>query len=353
MYVDMDTTMNTHRPTKKMKIVRHVNFYDGKKVNIKTFIEKYKDIKVDQLKEECMKYKLKKTGKKKEIHNRLCEYFTYNESCKYIQKIFRGYICREYMKIRKRCREKTVNDTDFYSFDKIEDIPNYQRYYFTCTKRFTYGFDIKSLYLLYKQRDKRKGVLNPYTREKFRSYEINEFKRYIRLSYCLKYDIETSDIESEKIKNQYNIQETINIDSLSFSTVRERLSQLFFKIDEHGYITDPNWLLSLSREKILRFIREISDIWNYRLNIPLETKRKIIYPNGMLFTPCINIRHLHIANLEEITKIAYKVMNRIICNGIDMNHKHLGVIYVLTSLTIVSNDAAESLPYLYQSAINT
>ena len=50
---------------------------------------------------------------------------------------------------------------------------------------------------------------------------------------------------------------------------------IFQKIDEHGFITDANWFLSLNRHRLRGFLRELIDVWNYRAQISNEIKLKI------------------------------------------------------------------------------
>ncbi len=44
------------------------------------------------------------------------------------------------------------------------------------------------------------------------------------------------------------------------------------------------------------------------------------------------------------------VMNNLVVRGIDRDSKALGALYILTALTLVSKEAAESRPELYESA---
>ncbi len=43
-------------------------------------------------------------------------------------------------------------------------------------------------------------------------------------------------------------------------------------------------------------------------------------------------------------------MNNLVVRGIDRDSKALGALYILTALTLVSKEAAESRPELYESA---
>lgn len=350
-----DTTENTivRRKTinkSKSRKKRTINFYDGLRINIQLFREKIRYITLDELKEECKKYQLKRTGRKQELFDRLYEIYEKVNSSILIQKITRGYIARKYMFYRYKKYNNIVNETDFYSFEDISDIPEHQKYYLTCKKGYTYVFDIKSLYKLYKQgkKDKRKSeIYNPYTREKISSHEIHLFKKFIKLSRCLKYKIQLKD--EDDIKNEEEIE---TVESIRPDEIPNRVRELFYTIDEFGYITDPMWFLNLNREKLIQLAREIYDIWCYRANPPQSVKNQIIYPNGRI-SEFLNLRMMYTMNFEEIQKVAYFMMKRLVTKGINESSRQLGVIYALTGLTMVSVEAAQSLPYLFQSTLNT
>ena len=59
---------------------------------------------------------------------------------------------------------------------------------------------------------------------------------------------------------------------------------LFQHINSLGNYSDPNWFLSLSRTQLIRFYRELYDIWSYRANLSDETKMKICPQRGYLFS---------------------------------------------------------------------
>ena len=56
-------------------------------------------------------------------------------------------------------------------------------------------------------------------------------------------------------------------------------------------------------------------------------------------------------NLLKVKNNLLNVMEKFVFNGIDHDSKSLGAYYVLGALTLVNNDAAESIPWLFQSFI--
>ena len=96
-------------------------------------------------------------------------------------------------------------------------------------------------------------------------------------------------------------------------------------------------------------MRELADIWNYRAQIELQVKRNICPPNG---DPFRNLNMNYIATEQSICniqKVVLEVLEKFVNNGVDKDSKALGACYVLGALTIVNEDAATSLPWLFQS----
>jgi hypothetical protein len=58
------------------------------------------------------------------------------------------------------------------------------------------------------------------------------------------------------------------------------------------------------------------------------------------------------SNLYEIQKIVLDVVVKLVNTGIDREHKSLGCLYVLSALTLVSEDAALTIPWLFESVSN-
>ena len=90
------------------------------------------------------------------------------------------------------------------------------------------------------------------------------------------------------------------------------------------------------------------DIWNYRAQLSNETKRKIDPING---NPFAGIHMGYILSQEKNTILhnILKIIETFITRGETQDAKALGVYYVLGALTMVSFDAANSLPWLYDS----
>lgn len=291
---------------------------------------------VTQLKKMAKHYKQKISGNKNELMSRLYNYLKSSYYSTIIQKSYRRHLVYKYMHYHGPgfCNRTLCNNiTDFYTMENLDDIPYTQFYSYKDTDNFIYGFDIISLYKLIKSGQK---TINPYNRNVIPETIIQDIRILLRLSKILKIPVEI------EIKNEV----TTTTQNKSFET---RVMELFHTIDSLGFYTDKNWFLSLNINKLLKWIFEIKDIWNYRANLLLETKQEI-YPfyGGDLFR---NIRTLYsnTSNIEDVRGTSLEIMERLVYSGINNDSKSLGAFYVLGALTLVNSNTACSIPWLYQA----
>jgi hypothetical protein len=299
---------------------------------------------VSRLKLFAKTYNLKISGNKKELINRIYVFLFLSYYIIKIQKIFRGRLQRRfnaYFGPALNKRDICTNDTDFVTMDDLKDLQYGQFYSFKDNDGRVYGFDIASIYnLIYKNTDtinvSKIGGINPYNRNKIPTFVMIDLKMIIRTSKILKIKINL-DFDTD-IGNVSNAK-----------TVEMRALSLFQNIDSLGNYSSPEWFLTLNRTQLVKFVRELSDIWNYRAQLSNETKQNICPPLG---DPFRNINLAYIMNehdLLNIKKIILDVLEKFVNNGVDRDSKTLGAYYVLGALTLVNESAASSLPWLFQS----
>ena len=132
--------------------------------------------------------------------------------------------------------------------------------------------------------------------------------------------------------------------------VEMRAINIFQSIDEYGFITDAKWYLNLNRHQLKRYVSELVDIWQYRAQISSEMKRKINPQHGDPFFT-VNMNVLVHKCYEVMRKRILDIIEIFVTQGEDEDSRSLGTYYVLGALTIVSNEAAQALPWLYESFI--
>lgn len=292
---------------------------------------------VKQLKMICKEYKLKISGCKNELLYRTYNYLKYSHYSEKIQKLYRGYLIRKLnnMKGPAFLNRKCINESDFLMFENVKDICNSQFYSFKDIDGFTYGFNICSVYNLLFVENKNKKVKNPYNRNEIPEKVYKDVLSIIRLSKMLGFDT------SIEVKN--------DIDLLSFKKkVELKCADIFQKIDEMGNTTHYSWFYNLNKQGLLKFINELIDIWQYRLNLTPELKRDICPPLGRPFRN-LRISTLFNENIDKIKNGLLNIINILITSSQQGQLRSLGAYYVLGSLTLVSHDAATSMPWLYET----
>jgi len=326
---------------KTIPIVKKPLKINNDKISIPT-LENYRELtkynyNAAQLKSFAKHYKLKLSGNKSELLIRVYSYLHFSSFIIKIQKNLRRFIMKKYKALhgpastnRKLCN----NSYDFITMEPVEEISFHQFLSYNDEDGFIYGFDITSLHNLYLKSSKE--MKNPYNRNLFPESVTKVLKSMLRLSKILKIHI---NLHFEDDSKNVSSEKAIELRALA----------LFQTIDSLGNYSNPEWFLSLNRNQIIKFVRELSDIWNYRAQLSQETKRSICPPNGDPFRN-LSMPYVHTeANLFSVKKVVLEVLEKLINSGSDKDSKSLGAYYVLGGLTLVNQEAAASLPWLFQS----
>ena len=311
-------------------------------------IPKYKDYNniltinynLTQLKKFIKHYKIKITGNKDELKKICYNFLYYSFYINILQKKCRNNLIKKYNLLHGPAfikKHLCINDVDFCTLDNIKEINIYNFFSFKDADNFIYGFDIQSIYTLYLKNSNK--LENPFNTKLIDNKVLTDLLEIIRLSKILNIKL---DLNYDKIDN-FNEKKKIDF----------KILELFQKIDSLGNFTNINWFNSLNKFSLIVFLKELIDIWNYRAMLTLETKVNICPPLGDPFKNLsFNMRNIHSCNFNVIKKNIINVMDELVNKGINNEYKSLGASYILCSLTLVNNDAAEALPHLYWSVNN-
>lgn len=326
----------------KIKKIKKTNKIEGELTNIPTFDDHLifltYNYNVKQLRQIANKYKIKITGTKTILIGRIYTHLYLSFLASNVQKIFRGRLTRKYNSLRGpalKNRKKCTNGIDFLSMDDVCDIPHCQFFSFQDDDGFIFGFDILSLYNLVNKHTTE--TKNPFSQKKLSNNIIKDFGTLLRISKILKIKIIT---KLPELTNEISKQKSLEMRAIT----------LFQKIDELGNYTNASWFLNLTREKLIKFARELLDIWEYRANLNIDTKIAICHPTGKPFRYLPEINSMRFWELDIIREKLLCVMEQFVTCGIDNDNKCLGANYVLCSLTLVNQEVAMALPWLYEAA---
>ena len=290
--------------------------------------------KLVELKHICRHYKQKVSGKKTELMKRLYTHLKDGYFACKIQKLWRNHILHVYNCLKgpaRMNRSLSVNNTDFLTMDALSFIPYSQLFSYMDSKGQIWCFDILSIFNLL---EKNAGDLNPYNRQKFPLNMRHNMKRLIRLSrFC-----------GDRVNVVLETEAELPIPK----QIESRTVSLFSDMDELGNITDVSWFSTLGRASLILFIRELADIWVYRAQLTNEIKLHISPPLGNPFRH-INLHTLPNLSTPALNILSLTVMDLLINRSANNSNRVLGANYVLCALTLVNHEAANSMPWLYQS----
>ena len=129
-----------------------------------------------------------------------------------------------------------------------------------------------------------------------------------------------------------------NLDQL---TLDQRITNLFIHIDSLGNYTNKEWLTQLNEERRYYLVVKINQLWN-KISSAL---RQQICPHISPFSTGFFGISPTIINTEMVVKMA----EILVYSGIDNEHKKLGAMYFLSGLTLVSVNARNQIPWLYEN----
>lgn len=301
-------------------------------------------LKVVDLRQIQTHYKIKnsKRGKKQQMIDDIYTHLKHSHYCIRIQRAFKNHIARKIIKLRgPGCirKELCVNETDFYTLDDIKAIPFNEFISFKDSKdQKIYGCSIFSLTKLIISQDINNSnieILNPYTRNKI-DYEVIKQVRSLT-KYCkmskLKYIAEEHMIEPKLTKKQ---------------RFNQRLVNVFKAMDDLGNYTQIEWFYEMNTNiKLIKFIRDLYDIWNYRANLQPDVKSRICNHVDPFIN--VNIGTISVVDYNQLNWIVLAIVEKFVYNGINQESRALGAYYVLSALTLVSESCAEAMPWLYSS----
>lgn len=369
--------------------------------NKSVLLSKYK---LPELKQIAKYNKLKVTGNKPVLIERIHGKFNQSLKIQQIQSVYRGHITRKSFTLRGdayRNIKICVNENDFFTLEPLNEIP---MEYFVSFKsndgKFTFGCNIISLAHLIKTK---KAVKNPYNREIISSTIIQNIivlynlikiifslpadaPIFANMSYMLRIysddDSSTNNMthRNESLSRMHQLRyRNRNIDNdndnhraptaqnymtqnnamvqerwhqlrvIRSNPIATRIQGLFMEIDLLGNYTNMSWFTSLGRREYIRLYRIMYEIWNYRGGLTGETKHKICIVADPFHEISRRNLDFYQISMEMMQEICVKVMEYLVYCGIDDEYRKIGALHVLSALTVVSTPARMSMPWLYES----
>ena len=305
------------------------------KLNEYNLISKF-NYTIPMLKKICEKYNISKSGNKNELSKNIYLFLYATNSIIKIQRCFKKHLKYKLNALHGpafKNKNICVNDTDFLTMENLIDIPEHNFYSFMDEDKIIYGFD---LFSLLNAISKDVNFRNPYNRKSLPIKKIkDDICSIVKLNKVLK--INKRETKPTVENKTIPLSKQIELKILAFCQ----------KMDELGNYTDVTWFTSLNRMQIIKFIRELYDIWCYRAQLTDQIKKEIC-PD---YDPChsLNVFELSVISIEDLKIKMIKTIDNLIYKGINRDSQFLGASFVLSALTLVNENAAESMPWLYYS----
>jgi len=361
--------------------------------NLDFHFDKYK---LSELKQVAKHYKLPVSGNKPIVIERIRTFFNQTTATNTIQRIFRGHMVRYSYKLRGPAfhnRQLCVNETEFYTLDPISEIPDESFFSFVDSRNYVYGFDICSIISLITKSEK---PINPYNREAFpydatvalhKLYNItkilfpNIWYVYYEQNTTKTYTKPSTYTTVNRNDNINTIFQTINASTSSapsvslgnvpttrnqiiaeqseinqrLETIRRepfetRTRELFMEINLLGNYAESRWFTELNRIRLARYYQFYYDWWFVRSRLNNETRNRIC----MLDDPFSDVNLLYLyptTTLEDYREACLRLMENMVYGTRDIEYRKLGALHLLSILTVVSEEARRSMPWLYESII--
>lgn len=337
-----EESKNKNKIPKKSNAIKKRKHLDSDNIVIpalkdyKTF--RNNNYKLQELKEICKHYHQKTSGTKEKLNESIYTFLYHSYHVLILQRTWKKYCIKKYNQLHgpgRKNRKICVNETEFYSIEPLSTISYEQFFSFKDKDEMIYGFDVLSLHNLIQMGGKE--TKNPYNRNPITADTKNNIKKLITYSKFIGHPLTIEISETT---------EKLTLDQMA----KTKIKSLFQEMDRLGNYTNADWLIQLERYELVKFVRELYDIWCFRAHLMESTKMEICPPHGNPFVSVnVNLFGMSHLNNDELLMLIANLIECFIKNGINNESKCLGANYVLCALTLVNNQAADAMPWLYYS----
>ena len=320
--------------------------------------------KLKELKQTAKTYHLRQYGTKQVIADRLNHHFNCIKHTITLQRIFRGHLVRCWIYATNiKSYKNAVNNTDGYTLEPISDIPigrlivikerqNSHNYY--------YIFDILTIIPnIYKTVEKHGTPENIYTRKPLTTKTVSKcilcyyLTRVLFPEIC--FEIHQTDL-FRHIKSPTHVITPINefwirIRQRQLKPIDQRISDIFNEMHYLGNYVSMYWFIDLTMNELVTFYEWMREIWTRVTTYTIELREQISpfcdpFDNFSFYERWGNCQ-----TINDYRIICIKTMEYIILDGVDVEMRKLGTMYVLCALTLVSRNARQAMPWLHEAIL--
>lgn len=246
--------------------------------------------------------------------------------------IVRAPLLRKYGPAWNR-RSLCVNDTDFMTLDPLASIPLEDFISYRDEQGLVHGFCLDSLHRWISQQRQSSTKTNPYTRMALPDGLV----QMVQTRHVI--DLVAEQEEMERMA-QMSIRQRL----------RHEVTDLFMLFDSFGYYTNPSWFLQLSTPSVLSILVHLRRLWVVFLG-DNDLRFQMCPPNGewvheiepVFRRPDLDTNHYGV----KLWVAQY--LTRWILRAESREIQRYNVLYVLGSITFVSQEASRTLRWLQEA----
>jgi len=248
-------------------------------------------------------------------------------AARHIQKFWRFWYALKKYRTQgpaKNSPEIATNQTELYTMENIGSIPPIYFISIWDERKNIWVFDIRSI--VHTMTTGMQST-NPYTRDVYteRAQDII----YARINWLRYRKFQITHINTETLTED--------------QCWKQKVLDAFLKIEALGYYVSCDWFHCLTLEEHVVFYRKIYNLWEWRLGLTRSQKENIIGTRVLFkFSPSESPSK----RKAWWSKTNLDIIDTLISNGVDKDSKKMGAMYALMGLATVSEELAESMPWL-------
>ena len=221
------------------------------------------------------------------------------------------------------------NATELISMEDVSSIPVHFRFSFPESTHM-WLFDIRSL-VQERQRltEAGKAFKNPYTSKPLSPETLESIQKHVHWLHSRRY--------------------ILTADTIEHVSYEQKVVELCFLIDSHGYLTNIRWFLTMSLPSIHRFTETINDLWTESLGLT-DQERLAIYPEWPTNTTYLIVPY-QTMNLTKAMDHLITALITFLKAGTVRESRGLAAVYIITALTTVSPGARRAFPFLQEMTV--
>ena len=128
--------------------------------------------------------------------------------------------------------------------------------------------------------------------------------------------------------------------------IEARMIDIFHNFDILGNYTNHKWFYNLHVYQLRDLYQKSEDMFNYRINLSTEEKKRYV-KDGLAFKTNMSLIH-KIKDKFELQNLILTEYEKFLSYDNNLSDKKTAIMWMLTSLTEVSDDARNAMPHLDQ-----